>query len=195
MSSFPLKGSSYLFLAAIFIVIFGFIVLMLGFLPTSETEEQSEFRMDEGGFSAWQFPDVDFDDEMKVTVDFPSSPRAGDGVSIYAVSDDEYERFMEWVEEGNTTGAIGRIDELDVMYKKSCPANCSFDFTTEEEGDLYLLIVYEGEEEQEFSLTVESSSRIEFGVCFGVFLLLLLIAGLVIRASLQIEDERAGSFG
>jgi len=194
LSSFPFKGSSYLFLAAVFIVIFGFIVLALGFVPTKETEEQSEFRMDEGGFSAWQFPDMDFDEEMKVTVDFASSPRNGDGVSIYVVSDDEYDRFMGWVEEGNATGAIKRIDELDFMYKKSCPANCSFDFTTEKDGDLYLLIIHDGDEEQEFRLTVEGSSRIEFGVCFGVFLLLLLIAGLVIRAALQMEDERTERF-
>ena len=192
MSSLPFRGPSYLILSAVLIVVLGLGVLMMGLTPTSETEERSEFRMDEGGLSAWQFPEVDFDAEMSITVDFDTAPRKEDSVAFYVVDEDEYDRFREWVEEENVTEAMKRIEDLEFIYETDCSADCSFDLRTEQDGDLYIIVMNNGEEQQEFTITVKSTSGIEFGVCCGVFLLLVLIAGLVIRASLRIEDERMG---
>jgi len=193
VSSAAWKGTGVLLLSAILIIVFGLGVLALGFMPSSETDNRTELQVENESLVVWGLGDVDFDADVSVTVNFTNAQGPGELVSFYFIDEDEHDRLMDWVEEDRAL-ALEKVEELESMYERNCSENCSFDFTTNAEGEFYLIIVNHGGE-QELTVRVEGSSGIESGVCFVVFLLLVLIAGLMIRASLRIEYERTGPFG
>ena len=181
---FIFGGRDSVFVIILLLVGMGYVLISLGPMPRG-VEKESEVVMAGEGFSVEECPDVDFGSEVTISINFLNSS-SGDGVALYVLDQENYDIFMEGLEEGNGAAILYEKGALEIIARKYCSGDISLNFTFQEDGSYYLVMVnHRGYEH--FILTQEQEWSYSFGVCFGVSLLLFFIACLLTKAGLQMR--------
>jgi hypothetical protein len=182
---FLLNDSGILIVAAIIMIIMGLMVMWMGTQPLSSGESSSEFMLKDGSYSSWELPGLGFREKVEGELVHHSPADPEKNISLYLLTEDDYQEFMEWLDENPNGNPAGKLDSLDLVHQENRTGNFSFELSTDSEGDLYLVLISNGGT-QHFEVTIKNSSRVESGVCFSVSLVLFLIAIFLFRAASQV---------
>jgi len=181
---FIFGGRDGVFIVVILLIGMAALLSIFGPLPRS-TEEESEIVMSGVGFSVEESPDVDFNSKVTITINFLNSS-TGDGVSLFVLDQENYDLFVEALEAGNGTDILYEEGALEIITRKYCSGDSSLNFSFQEDGSYYLVMVnHRGYEH--FILTQEQEWSYGFGVCFAVSLVPFFIAGLLAKAVFQMR--------
>jgi len=193
MKIYPVKGPGIVTLTGILIILIGMGALVPGFAPSASQDDTTEMKLDGGGNTMHDIPDVVYGTSFSISVEFKDTDPGQRDVTLYLLDEEDHEDIMAWIEENGHLGSrdvnilLKEYGNSDVLHTEHITGDDTFDVTTEYEGDMFLLIQNNGSE-QAMEIEWESSQGTTMGVCFLVFLILGLVGVLVMKASRDIIE-------
>lgn len=187
MTTFPVKGSRAVLLTALVVICLGLFFLMIYYLPNEATEVDTQMGMENGTYNIQHFDEIAYGSRIEVTLEFNQTYNGSRSISMYFLDDSNYDDFMEHFETTNRTNITDSLDMIEYEHHEVFEDDVSYDFELTADGDVHMIILNQGDP-QSFSLEIVSFDDYEFGVCFMVAAVFVLIGLLVGRAAMDLEE-------
>ena len=191
MSSSIFKGGLAVFISAVILLFFGINILLFPYSFASESKERTEMRMGPGAYAVKEMGKSSFGSEVEIQLSFSADKGEHLLLSLYVIDEDNREKLLNPSSEEENLTFLEKVENLEIIYKKNCTGNSSFKFKVETDHELHIVIFNKSDNEEDFILEVVVKERTESGVCFAVFLVVLIIALLMFKASFEIERKQS----
>ncbi len=187
MTQNPAIGSRAVFLTALVIICLGLFLLLMYYMPNEASQVDTEMSMESGTYYIQHFDEIGYGSRMDVKMEFNQTFNGSRLISLYFLDDSNYDDFMEHFDKANRTNITDSLDTVEFDHHKNIRNDASYDFELNADGDSHMIVLNQGDP-QSFSLEIDSFDNYEFGVCFMVSAVFILIGLLVGRAAMDLEE-------